>query len=215
MMKFSAILASICFFFWTCSVPPESVAKKIFSAHGGANFEKVQEIGFTFVVSTPEKELVRRSWIWFPKTAEVKFTEGEKEIKYDRSRLQESDQETEAKFINDSYWLLFPFHLLWDKGVLLSYDGAQPRPDGSGPLRRLSVKYPAEGGFTPGDMYKVYYDSEYKIRYWTYHKSASEEPTRGTTWEGYSVFSGIPLSLQRKGPGGTFQIRFENVSIKP
>ncbi|EQA38114.1 putative lipoprotein [Leptospira inadai serovar Lyme str. 10] len=196
-----------------CAVSPETVAHKIFLAHGGSSFDKVNELKFTFVVWTPEKELVRRTWTWAPKTQDVSFFDGQKEFRYNRNQIDDASKETEAKFINDSYWLLFPFHLTWDSDVTLTYDGPQPRPDGKGPLRRLSIKYPEQGGFTPGDLYRLYYDSDYKIRYWTYHKNGASEPTRATSWEGYAMIGSIPFSLERISPSGTFKILFQEVTI--
>ena len=31
-------------------------------------------------------------------------------------------------FINDTYWLLFPMHLVWDQGMEISKDGLRPLP---------------------------------------------------------------------------------------
>ena len=53
--------------------------------------------------------------------------------------------EVEPAFVNDNYWVLFPFHAYWDTSATVTDEGMHKLPMGSGSARLVSVKYPAGG----------------------------------------------------------------------
>ena len=77
-----------------------------------------------------------RTWEWSPKTDTVSYEGKDKEGKlvkasYQRSQLSsQSDgikNEIDPDFANDHYWLLLPFHVVWD-GATVTDEGMQKLP---------------------------------------------------------------------------------------
>ena len=95
-----------------------TIGEKIAQAYGVSGFGEIEEIKFTFNVKKGETA-ASRSWVWLPKEDKVTYLgdgkPGSKAITYNRKDLSdtgsESLREIDAHFINDQYWLLFPFHL--------------------------------------------------------------------------------------------------------
>ena len=73
-------------------------------------------------------------------------------VTYVRSELSsQSDavkNEVDPAFINDNYWLLFPFHAYWDTSATVTDQGMQKLPLGNGSAELVAVKYPAEPAVT-------------------------------------------------------------------
>ena len=121
----------------------------------------------------------------------------------------------DKQFINDSYWLLFPFHLVWDKDVDINLsDSFSALPIGKGEAVKLVVKYTSGKGYTPNDKYELYLGDDYKIIEWAYHKNDSPKPNRITKWEDYKKIGPLTLSLNRPGKDDNFRVWFTNVEIK-
>jgi hypothetical protein len=81
-------------------------------------------------------------------------------LTYLRSQLSSQaavvKDEIDPAFINDQYWLLFPFHLVWDSNAKVEDTGMQKLPLGKGSAKRVVVTYPSEGGYTPGDTWELF-----------------------------------------------------------
>ena len=102
-----------------------------------------------------------RSWVWEPKTGKVSYEGKDKQgkpvkVSYMRSELgSQSDavkNEVDSGFMNDNYWLLFPFHAYWDSSATVTDPGMHKLPLGKGSAEQVVVKYPLEaGGYRPGD----------------------------------------------------------------
>ena len=99
-------------------------------------------------------------WEWNPKTDTVSYEGKDKEgkpikVTYQRSQLgSQSDaiqNEIEPTFVNDQYWLLLRFHVVWDGGATVTDEGMHKLPLGNASAERVVVKYPSEGGDSPGD----------------------------------------------------------------
>ena len=132
----------------------QTVAEK----YGINNFSKVKSIAFTFNVNIGEKHIVR-SWYWEPVTQKIIYKGPGKDGKemnytYYENKVDKKDTITtfvDASFINDQYWFLFPFHLVWDKKVNVEDAGSKPYPISKKTAHCLIVKYPdSAGGYTPG-----------------------------------------------------------------
>ena len=77
---------------------------------------------------------------------------------YVRSQLSSQPavvkDEVDPAFVNDQYWLIFPLLVVWDSGgngANVEDTGMHKLPLGKGSARRVVVKYPSEGGYSPGD----------------------------------------------------------------
>ena len=120
----------------------------------------------------------------------------------------------DAWFINDNYWLMFPFHVAWDAGAQVNDVGRKKLPLGEGKARCVIVTYPATGGYTPGDVYEIYLDDDYRLMQWIYRRGGSEQPTRITTWEDHRRAGSLVLSLNHQAADDSFRVWFTGVGLK-
>jgi hypothetical protein len=192
---------------------PSSTAEKIAEASGYGQWNEVSEINFTFNVDRAGKHF-ERSWTWQPKTNEITMVSEKDSVAYNRNAMDSLQQKTDAAFINDKYWLLAPFQLVWDKTLNVSEKEQAVAPISKDTLNQLTIVYGNEGGYTPGDAYDFFYDKNYKIKEWNYRKGNAEKPTMTTTWEDYKNFNGIDIATKHQDSTGQFKLYFTNISIK-
>jgi hypothetical protein len=79
------------------------------------------------------------------------------------------------------------------------------------------VKYPSEGGYTPGDTWELYVGSDGRVEEFVYHRGGSKKPSLVmATWEGYKKAGPFLFSTDRRGTadGKPLQISFSDVSVK-
>lgn len=197
----------------------EDVRQRIAVSYGIDHFDQVEQIQYTFNVKVGDKK-VNRFWIWEPKVDKVTFKAGNNEeyISYNRKEINDASSEKlkkiDAWFINDNYWLLFPYRVAWDSRVKAEDIGSQALPMGGGSAKCVVVTYPSTGGYTPGDVYELFLDNEYKLTHWVYRRGGSPEPTRITTWEDHRNVGPLTLSLMHQGADGNFRLWFTNVGVK-
>jgi hypothetical protein len=118
-------------------------------------------------------------------------------------------------FVNDNYWLIFPLRLAWDQSATVAADASPaPLPIGTGQARRLVVRYPSNEGYTPGDVYELFIGASERIEQWIYRKGGDPQPTRITTWEDYRRVGPLTLSLDHRGPDGSFRVWFTDVGVR-
>src|SRR5690606_18662843 len=91
-----------------------SILDKVANAHGFDHFENVKEIGFTFNVDRDTSHF-QRSWTWNILTNDIESLSNGKKMLYNRGDMDSTSSKINAGFINDKYWLLAPFNLVWDK----------------------------------------------------------------------------------------------------
>ena len=198
-----------------------TIGEKIAQAYEVSGFGEIEELKFTFNVKKGETE-ASRSWVWLPKDDKVTYLgdgKTDKAITYDRKDLSapgsESLKEIDAHFINDQYWLLFPFHLVWDKGMKVELAGEKVKFPISGRMGRMvSVIYPPTGGYTPGDRYDLFLDDNNMIAEWIFRRGGSEKPTVIATWEDNRLMGPIVMSLNHVGSDGKFHVWFTGVELK-
>lgn len=189
-----------------------SIAEKIANAHGFENWKQVSEIQFTFNVDEDSSHF-ERSWIWKPKANEVIALSKKDTINYNRSVIDSTLTKTDSGFINDKYWLLVPFQLVWDESITISEGIKEEAPISKTQLNRITITYPNEGGYTPGDAYDIYYDNDFLIKEWIFRKANQKEPSVITTFENYQDFNGIKIALDHKKAKGNWNLNFTNVKI--
>jgi len=196
------------------------IGQKIARTYGIEHFDEVLELKYTFNAKIGEKT-ISRSWVWVPKDNQVTYIEDDgttKALTYNRENISDksdSIKEVDSKFINDQYWLLFPFHLVWDEGIRIEVEDEQMNlPIGSGITTKVRVIYPDTGGYTPGDIYELFIDDNYMILEWIYRRGGSETPTRISTWQDNTQFGPITISLNHLGPDENFRIWFTDIEVK-
>src|SRR5690242_15123326 len=100
-----------------------SIAEQIAKAYGMDSWGQVETLRYTWNIELPGGKLIANKWEWSPKTDTVSFDGKDKadnpvKVTYQRSQLDsQSDavkKEIDPQFANDQYWVLLPFHLLWD-----------------------------------------------------------------------------------------------------
>ncbi len=199
--------------------PVNAEARKIATAYGIRNFSRIEAIRYTSNIRIRDR-LIQRSWIWEPEKDRVTYKGNnirgtQTELTYSRAEKDREvfDVTVDNWFVNDQFWLLFPFHLEWDGAEIFS-DGSQPLPILPGEARRITVKYPSETGYMAGDIYEVYYGADYRIREWIYRKGGSEKPTRITTWEEHAKAGPVLVSLTRNSEDSRFRLWFSGVAVR-
>lgn len=136
-------------------------------------------------------------------------------IFYNRSKIDSLALNADAAFINDKYWLVAPFQLIWDANNTSITDKKDVTAPISGiTMNQLTVVYSDVGGYTPGDAYDFFYDDNYKVREWNYRKSNADKPTLTTTWDDYQSFNNIEVATKHQDSTGNFTLYFTNISIK-
>ncbi len=191
-----------------------NVIQKIAKAHGFDNWKKVNEISFSFNVDRDTSHF-ERTWIWEPKTNKITAISMKDTLVYNRKSMDSIAQKTNGGFVNDRYWLLTPFNLMWDeKNYTHKHVANDTAPISKKTMQKLTIVYANEGGYTPGDAYDFYFEDDYIIKEWVFRKSNNSEPSLTTTWEDYIEIKGLKLPQMHKKEAGDFKLYFTNINVK-
>nr|WP_321231745.1 hypothetical protein [uncultured Psychroserpens sp.] len=190
-----------------------TIAEKIAQAHGLDYWKSVNEIQFTFNVDRGENHF-ERSWTWNPKTDDVRLASEKDTINFNRKSIDSLSLNTDKGFINDKYWLLVPFQLVWDQGTTISEPIKELAPISKIEMNKITLLYGNEGGYTPGDAYDIYYDTNFMIKEWVFREGNSEAPSMTTTFENYQDFNGLKIAKDHKMTDGNFNLYFSNIKVK-
>jgi hypothetical protein len=215
------LLASAC---WAQSCPP--AAEQIAKTHGIDSWGQIEAIRYTFNVNAPSLKLVAsRAWTWEPKADRVTYEGKDKagnpvKVTYVRSQLSSQPEnvqkEIDPGFVNDQYWLIFPFHACWDNGATVEDKGMQKLPIGTGTARLVSVKY-ASGGYTPGDTWNLYVGPDNRVKQLLFRHGGSAKPSLViTAWTGYKKAGPLLIATDHRGTadGKPITITFTDVAVK-
>lgn len=190
----------------------ELITTEIALASGYGNFEDVERLKFTFNVRVNDTVRSSRAWTWHPQEDRVELTEnGETSSYLNDGDFTAEEEAIDQKFINDTYWLIFPFHLVWS-----DYEYFQDRnavaPISGEEMKQVTITYTNDGGYTPGDTYHLFLDEDDSlIKEWTYE--SSDGRSLSTTWEDYETFNGITISKMRKSDDESFQLYFTDIEV--
>ena len=202
------------------SCPPAT--EKVAKAFGLDSFGQIDAIRYTF--SIPQFKL-SRTWIWEPKADRVTYESKDKDgkpvkVTYVRSQMgSQSDQvkkEIDPGFINDQYWLLFPFHTCWDTGADVEDKGMEKLPIGKGTARHVVVKYQS-GGYTPGDTWELFVGPDNRVQQFVYRRGNTAGPKLVmATWTGYKMAGPLLVATDHRGTadGNQFSVTFSDVAVK-
>jgi hypothetical protein len=195
--------------------PESALRQRIGKAAGVSGFDRIDALRYTFNVQIGERR-ISRSWVWEPQPNRVVLKAENDGADYNRAELGSSEElrAVDARFVNDNYWLLFPLHVYWNVRASVQDAGQSALPIGSGSARRVIISYPAGVGYTPGDVYELFLDGDFKILQWIYRKGGATEPTRITTWEDYRRLGPLTVSLNHRSADGGFRLWFTDVGVK-
>jgi hypothetical protein len=208
---------------WAQTRPP--IVEQIAKTYGLDKFENVEAIRYTFNLQIPGVN-ISRSWVWQPKTGQVSYEARDKDgkpvkVAYVQSQLNAEPanvkDEIDPAFLNDQYNLLFPLHVYWDSGADVQDKGMQKLPIGKGMAKQVVVKYPSEGGYTPGDTWELYVGSDNRVEEFVYHRGGPTPPSVVIArWSGYKKAGPLLISTDRRGTADGKKLRFffSNVSVK-
>lgn len=186
--------------------------QKLAYAYGISAFDNLSMLSYTFHVKKGDRE-AERHWRWEPKTGSVTLIEKGDTIAFNHNHVTEDVKEADYKFINDKYWLLFPFQLVWDNGYTSELAENVEAPISKAKLNRFTIQYNNEDGYTPGDAYDFYVNKDLEIKEWTYRKGGQKEPSLTTTWEDYETFHGIKVATNHQSEDGSFRLWFTGVQM--
>jgi hypothetical protein len=209
----------------SCTQKRPPVAEKLAKTYGLDSFGQIDAIRYTFNAEFPGVSL-SRSWVWQPKTEQVSYEGKDKDgkpvkVTYVRSQLNSQPanvkDDVDPGFVNDQYWLVFPLHVYWDTSADARDKGMQQVPLGSGSANLISVKYPSDGGYTPGDTWNLYVGKDNRVEQMAYQRGGAKKPSVVlVTWEGYKKAGPLLISTEHRGTadGQPVRISFSNVSVK-
>ncbi len=189
------------------------IHEKIAMANGFKEFDSISEIKFTFNVKVNDTLRSERHWVWNLENDKISLTEKDSTISYiKKDSLAKEKEYIDQRFVNDSYWLLFPYQLEWSNADISETKTAKAPISGE-EMQMLTVSYPSKGGYTPGDSYDIYFDDDYMIQEWVY-KASGGGREMATTWEDYEDFQGVKIAKMHKSADGSFELYFTDISVK-
>jgi hypothetical protein len=205
-----------------------AIVEQLAKTYGLDSYGQIEAIRYTFNLELPAlKVSLSRSWEWEPKTGKVTYESKDKEgkpvkVTYLRSQINSAPanvkENIEPAFVNDNYWVIFPFHVYWDTSATVTEKDKQKLPIGAGTAKLVSVKYPVEvGGDTPGDTWDLYIGKDGRVEQFIYHRGGPKKPSNvTTTWAGYKKAGSLLFSTDHRGmaDGKPARIYFTNVAVK-
>jgi hypothetical protein len=203
-----------------------AIADRIAKTYGLDSWDQVEAIRYTFHIDWPALKVKdSRSWVWEPKTDQVSYEGKDKDgnpvkVTYSRSQLASQSavvkNEIDPLFLNDQYNLLFPFHVVWDTSPTVQDAGKQKLPLGKGSAEKVVMKYPSDGGYTPGDAWTLYVGNDGRVRELEIHRVNAPPSVYLATCADYKKAGPLLLSLDHPGTGDgkPIGIHFTNVAVK-
>jgi hypothetical protein len=206
---------------WAQTLPP--IAEQIAKTYGLDAWGQIEAIRYTWSGAFPGFK-ASRTWQWNLKADTVSYKGKDKagkpiNVTYQRSQLSsQSDvikNEVDPAFINDQYWLIFPFHVVWD-GATVTDEGMHKLPQGNASARRVVVKY-APLGDDPGDTWELYVGADKRVEEMLFRRGGTRLPKIViATWADYKKAGPLLISMDHRGTadGKPLRIFFSNVSVK-
>jgi hypothetical protein len=207
---------------WAQTRPP--IVDQLAKTYGVDSFGHIEAIRYTFNAQFPGVK-VARSWVWQPKTDQVSYEGTDQDgkpvrVSYVRSQLNGQpanvQDDIDPAFVNDQYNLLFPLFVYWS-GADVQDLGLQKLPLGEGSAKRVVVKYPSEGGYSPGDTWELYVGSDDRVEEFIYHRGGPTKPSVVIArWTDYKKAGPLLISMDRRGTadGQPLRVFFSDVSVK-
>ncbi|MEM1107748.1 MAG: hypothetical protein AAGH99_03565 [Planctomycetota bacterium] len=190
-----------------------SPAAAIAERYGLSNWNQIASIEFTFNVKRPNGDKTARGWAWDVQNQQVTRTLNGQSRTITLGQgtpTDEADRQVDRQFINDSYWLLFPFQLVWSDPAVTD-KGSAPLPIGDGQAKKVVTQWPDVGGYTPGDAYDLYLGDDRLVQQWVFRKGGKTDGGFATTWEDHRQLGPIVVSLDHYSGNRAFRLFFTDV----
>jgi hypothetical protein len=192
------------------------IAEQIAKTYGVDSFSQIEGIRYTWNAELGTLK-ISRSWVWEPKADRISYDGKDKagnpvKVSYRRAELDSQPAVVknviDPAFFNDQYWVLFPLHLSWDKSAEVKETGKQKLPLGTGSATHVVVKYPSQGGYTPGDTWELFVGADDRIQAFIFHRGGSQKPTTViASWRGYKKAGPLLVSTEHRGTGDGKPVR--------
>ena len=151
-------------------IAEQSVLEKVAYAGGYENWKDIASLKFTFNVDRDGNHF-ERNWMWNITSNEVTSISNGDTVTYKRSEVDSTLARVDGGFINDKYWLLAPYNLIWDQDNFThQLDSIAEAPISKQSMQKLTIVYGSEGGYTPGDAYDFYFGDDYLVKEWVFRK---------------------------------------------
>lgn len=194
--------------------PKVSVLQKIADAHGFDHWKDIASLKFTFNVERDTTHF-ERTWIWDTRKNWVTAISGTDTVTYNRKDMDSVAQKINAGFINDKYWLMMPYNLVWDqKAFQYTYKEKAVAPISHDTLQEVTIVYGNQGGYTPGDAYDLFFGDDYLLKEWNYRKGNQPEPSMSTTWQDYTTSNGLKIAQVHQNEDGSFKLHFTHLETQ-
>lgn len=202
------------------------IVEQIAKTYGIDSWDQIQAVRYTWNGEITGLFKAAHTWEWEPKTNKVTYEGKDKDgkpvkVTYVRTDLSGQPDnvknEVDPSFINDNYWAMLPFHVFWDTSATVTDQGMHKLPVGNGSAKLVSVKYPNEGGYTPGDTWDLYVGKDNRIEQMVYHRGGPRKPSLVTaTWTSYKKAGPLLWSTDHPGTadGKTLHIFLSGVAVK-
>ena len=202
--------------------PP--IVEKLANTYGLESFGQIEAIRYTFTGQSPGRDF-SRLWIWEPKTDQVTYEGKDKsgkpaKVTYLRSQLGSQPAEVketiDPDFLNDNYWLILPFHIVWDTDATVKDARVQNLPLWEGSAEQVAVRYPSNGGYSRGDTWELYVGSDGRIEEMAYRAGGPAKHVVIAAWAEYKKAGPLLVSLEHRGTnnGQRAHVLFSNVAVK-
>lgn len=201
--------------FFSCGTKTEeaSLPMKVAQAYGFDQFDALKSVAYTWNVQVDPERVVTRDWKWNIKERTVYYADADTSYTYSLDLSAEEMPPADKGFINDKYWLMYPFQLVWDEGYSYSVEEEIPAPISGDISTKMIVVYNNEDGYTPGDAYDLYLDENYLIKEWVFRRGNGPEGN-AFTWENEKEFQGVKFATEHKNAAGLRFIWFTNIAVE-
>lgn len=191
----------------------DSLPMKVAKAYGFDNFDKLTSIAYTWNVQVNPEIVRSRDWKWNIKERTVLFADADTSFTYSLDLPKEELPKIDGGFINDKYWLMFPFQLVWDTGYTYVVMEDATAPISGDKCTQLTIIYNDADGYTPGDAYDLYLDEKFMIKEWVFRRGNGVEG-RPITWENEKEFKGVKFATEHKNDEGVTFIWFTGIEVQ-
>ena len=191
-----------------------TLPRQVAAAYGFPNVYTVDTIAFTFNIDRGGNTM-KRSHAYLPQE-NIAIYNDRFVVDLANYNSDTTDQRPAQAFINDSYWFMFPYQLVWAEGSYTYTDSIKTAPITGRELRQLSIVYNDTDGFTPGDAYDLYLDDDMKIVEWRFRKGNSYDLSKAfsTLWTESMTSNGMTFNTMHQDSSGYFKLFFTDVEVK-
>ena len=186
----------------------------VVAAAGADEHDQLETLAFTFVVEMDGERRAERAWRWNrPANTVTRTVDGEALTFTPGDPANDAEYQADAHWTNDSFWFSPPMHLSWAEGVRATAEGACTHPTAPDTERQcLRVEYPPDGGYTPGDTYRLYLDDAHRIVGWDYIPAGVEKAKLQTDFTDRTTAGPLSIATHHRSPDGSFHLFFEDIA---